>query len=59
MPEFKEKEAERQKRKDEELAPYVEKAMARKERMKELADDEIPTIVALGRQIAEEGKKTG
>jgi hypothetical protein len=33
--------------------------MARKERMKELADDEIPTIVALGRQIAEEGKKTG
>ena len=53
MPEFKENEAERLAKKQEELAPYIEKAMARKERMKELADDEIPTIVALGRQITE------
>jgi alkanesulfonate monooxygenase SsuD/methylene tetrahydromethanopterin reductase-like flavin-dependent oxidoreductase (luciferase family) len=58
MPEFKSREAARQKRKMEELAPYIEKAMARKERMKELTDDEIPSFVALGRQIAEQGKQT-
>jgi alkanesulfonate monooxygenase SsuD/methylene tetrahydromethanopterin reductase-like flavin-dependent oxidoreductase (luciferase family) len=55
MPEFKEHEAERQKKKAEELAPYVEKAMARKAFMKELADDEIPNVVALGRQIVDQG----
>jgi len=58
MPEFKDREAARQKRKMDELAPFIEKAMARKERMKELADEEIPTFVALGRQIAEQGKQT-
>jgi len=55
MPEFKEHEAERQKKKAEELAPYVEKAMARKKAMKELTDDEIPNVVALGRQIVDQG----
>ncbi|GMV63890.1 MAG: luciferase [Parvibaculum sp.] len=55
MPEFKEHEAERQKKKAEELAPYVEKAMARKAFMKELADDEIPNVIALGRQIVDQG----
>ncbi|MFN4230930.1 LLM class flavin-dependent oxidoreductase [Parvibaculum sp.] len=55
MPEFKEHEAERQKKKAEELAPYIEKAMARKTFMKELADDEIPNVVALGRQIVDKG----
>ena len=58
MPEFKAREAARQQRKAEELAPYVEKAMARKQRMAELADDAIPSFVALGRQIAEQGKAT-
>ena len=58
MSEFKEREVERQRRKAEELAPYVEKAMARKRRMRELADSEIPSFVALGRQIAEQGKET-
>ena len=53
MPEFKQDAAEREQRKMEELAPYLEQAMARKQKMKELADDEIPKIVALGRQIAE------
>ena len=53
MPGFKENEDERQKQKMEELAPYLEKAMERKKFMKPLADDEIPEIVALGRQIAE------
>jgi alkanesulfonate monooxygenase SsuD/methylene tetrahydromethanopterin reductase-like flavin-dependent oxidoreductase (luciferase family) len=58
MPEFKEREAARRQRKAAELAPYIEKAMARKRAMKELADDAIPTFVALGRQIAEQGKET-
>ncbi len=53
MPEFKEREAERQMIKREALAPFVEQAMARKVRMRELADDEIPTVVALGRQITQ------
>jgi alkanesulfonate monooxygenase SsuD/methylene tetrahydromethanopterin reductase-like flavin-dependent oxidoreductase (luciferase family) len=51
MPEFKEHEEERERKKAEELAPYVEKAMARKHRMRALADEEIPSVVALGRQI--------
>jgi len=42
MPEFKEKEAERVQRKTKELAPYVEKAMARKKYMTPLADAEFP-----------------
>ena len=53
MPEFKEKETQRQARKAEELAPYIEKAFTRKQRMKELTDDEIPNVVALGRQITQ------
>ena len=59
MPEFKEKEAERVRKKTEELAPYVEKAMARKKFMKPLADSEIPKVVALGRQIAERARAAG
>jgi alkanesulfonate monooxygenase SsuD/methylene tetrahydromethanopterin reductase-like flavin-dependent oxidoreductase (luciferase family) len=53
MPEFKERAAEKRKRKMEELAPYVEKAFARKQKMRELSDDEIPNIVALGRMITQ------
>ena len=56
MPEFKENEAERQREKLEELAPYLEKAMERKQRMRELADDEIPDVKAYGRQITEQPK---
>ncbi|MBL6852920.1 MAG: LLM class flavin-dependent oxidoreductase [Alphaproteobacteria bacterium] len=59
MPEFKEREAEREKKKAEELAPYVEKAMARKKRMPALADADIPKVVALGRQIAERARAAG
>ncbi|MDE1174390.1 MAG: LLM class flavin-dependent oxidoreductase [Parvibaculaceae bacterium] len=51
MPEFKAEAAERERRKMEELAPYIEAAMKRKVYMKPLTDEEIPTIVALGRQI--------
>ena len=53
LPEFKEKEDERQRKKMEELAPYLENAMARKERMQALRDEEIPDVPALGRQIVE------
>ena len=58
MPEFKEREQRRQGAKMAELQPFIDKAMARKQRMKTLAEDEIPTFVALGRQIAEQGKET-
>ncbi len=53
MPEFKEREAERQKAKEEELAPYIEQAFKRKQYMAELADADIPVVTALGRRIAE------
>lgn len=44
LPFFKEDQAERDARKAEELAPYIEAAMARKEWMKPLTDDEIPIV---------------
>jgi hypothetical protein len=55
MGEFKAREAARVAKKAEELAPYVEAAFKRKEWMKPLADDEIPHVIALGRQVAEQG----
>ena len=58
MPEFKAREITREKQKQEELAPYVEKAMARKRAMKPMRDEEIPVFVALGRKVAEEGSGT-
>ncbi|MBW2241681.1 MAG: LLM class flavin-dependent oxidoreductase [Deltaproteobacteria bacterium] len=58
MPEFKEEEAERERNKMEELAPYLEAAMSRKQKMKELSDDEIPTFPALGRQITDQSALT-
>jgi hypothetical protein len=58
MPEFRQREIAREKRKQDELAPYVEKAMARKQAMKPMRDEEIPVFVALGRKVAEEGTGT-
>jgi len=58
MPEFRQREIAREKRKQEELAPHVEKAMARKQAMKPMRDEEIPVFVALGRKVAEEGTGT-
>jgi len=57
MPEFKEREAEREERKLRELAPYIDAALERKVRMKMPADEDIPTFVALGRRITEEDKR--
>ena len=46
MPEFTAGEAERVARKQAELAPYAEAALARKQWMQPLADDEIPVVKA-------------
>jgi alkanesulfonate monooxygenase SsuD/methylene tetrahydromethanopterin reductase-like flavin-dependent oxidoreductase (luciferase family) len=54
LPDFKGNEDEREARKLEALAPHLEQAMARKRWMAPLADEEIPTIEALGRQIVEQ-----
>ncbi|MFP6771963.1 MAG: LLM class flavin-dependent oxidoreductase [Alphaproteobacteria bacterium] len=56
MPVFKAGEAEHEATKAAELAPYIEAALARKPRLASLSDDDIPTVYALGRQIAETGK---
>jgi hypothetical protein len=56
MPEFKEREAEREEKKLRELAPYLEAAMERKVRMAVPDDADIPTFMALGRKITEESK---
>lgn len=58
MPEFKSREAERATRKAAKLAPYVEAALARKQKMAVLPDDQIPLYIALGRKIAESGGGT-
>ena len=52
LPEFDAREEARAKRKQEELAPFIEQAMARKEKMAPLAEDKIPSFAALGRQVA-------
>ena len=46
MPEFHAEEAERVARKNRELQPYIEAALARKPRMRALDDDEIPVVRA-------------
>ena len=49
MPEFRERHAERQRRKAEELAPYVERAMARRAPVRSVT--EIPVVQAYGRDL--------
>ncbi|MAB13505.1 LLM class flavin-dependent oxidoreductase [Parvibaculum sp.] len=46
MPEFAARRVEREKKKAEELAPYIEAALKRKNRMPELADKDIPVVKA-------------
>jgi len=50
MPAFKERDAIRQKQKADELAPYIEAALKRKQRMAPLAEDEIITVESFGRR---------
>ncbi len=54
MPEFKEHEAERQRQKMDDLAPYIEAAFKRKKWMEPLADDEIAAYRAYGFDVAEQ-----
>jgi alkanesulfonate monooxygenase SsuD/methylene tetrahydromethanopterin reductase-like flavin-dependent oxidoreductase (luciferase family) len=53
MPEFHEKEAERERRKAERLAPAIEAALARKRKLAPLPEGEIPTVKAYGRPEAQ------
>jgi alkanesulfonate monooxygenase SsuD/methylene tetrahydromethanopterin reductase-like flavin-dependent oxidoreductase (luciferase family) len=53
MPEFKERDAARQARKLEGLAPYIEAAFERKKSMPPLAERDIPTYEAYGLTVAE------
>ena len=53
MPEFKEREVKRARRRADELAPFVEKAMARKRRVE--ANGPVADVWAYGRNIAEGG----
>ncbi|HJN51325.1 MAG: LLM class flavin-dependent oxidoreductase [Pseudomonadales bacterium] len=57
MPEFKQRQAAHAERKQAELAPYIEAALARKNYLQQLKDDDIPVFPALGRAIAEESEE--
>jgi isopentenyl diphosphate isomerase/L-lactate dehydrogenase-like FMN-dependent dehydrogenase len=46
LPEFAQAAAERERRKAEELAPHIERALARKQRMPPIADADIPVVKA-------------
>ena len=50
MPEFKQDEAARVAAKEVELAPFIEAALARKQWMAPIADDDIPVIPAAVRK---------
>jgi alkanesulfonate monooxygenase SsuD/methylene tetrahydromethanopterin reductase-like flavin-dependent oxidoreductase (luciferase family) len=52
LPEFKAKQAARAARKQEELAPYIAAAMARKVKMRPLKDDEIPVVKASVKEVS-------
>ena len=54
MPAFKRRHAAREQEEAKELAPYIERALARKPRRPALRDEEIPAIVALGQQARQE-----
>jgi hypothetical protein len=53
MPEFHEKEAERERKKLDALAPFVEAALVRKRQMAAIAEGEIPSVKAYGRPDAQ------
>ena len=56
LPAFKEREDRRQKAKQAELAPYIEAALARKQRMPDQPRDQIPTVKAAGKRRVESGE---
>jgi hypothetical protein len=59
LPGFKRRHAERAAKKQVELAPFIEAALKRKPRRAPLAEADIPTIVALGRQQAKQESVDG
>jgi alkanesulfonate monooxygenase SsuD/methylene tetrahydromethanopterin reductase-like flavin-dependent oxidoreductase (luciferase family) len=59
LPAFKSRHAEQEARKAAELAPFVDRALARKRRPPRLPDGEIPIIVALGQQRAKQESLDG
>ena len=59
MPAFKARHAARAAKKNAELAPYIARALARKTWRQPLADGEIPSVVALGRQQAQQESVDG
>jgi alkanesulfonate monooxygenase SsuD/methylene tetrahydromethanopterin reductase-like flavin-dependent oxidoreductase (luciferase family) len=59
MPAFKARQAAIDARKDAELAPYIAAALARRKARPQLNDNEIPKLVALGRQIAQQESSDG
>jgi hypothetical protein len=59
LPEFQARETLRQAKKREELAPYIAAALARKPHMPPIAEADIPTIGAFGRQGANIGVAQG
>ena len=59
MPAFKQRQASREQKKQEEVAPYIERALARRTLRLSLRDEEIPAIVALGQQRAQQESLDG
>ena len=59
LPEFKARDALREKQKQLELAPFIEQALKRKRRMPELADADIPVVESLRPQEREGWNGTG
>ena len=58
MPEFKQEAAAREAKKAAELAPYIERALARKQKLRPLADHEIPVVRASVQQAQIGGSLT-
>ena len=59
LPEFKARDALREKQKQLELAPFIEQALKRKRRMPELADADIPVVESFGRKNVKVGTAQG
>ena len=57
QPEFKARELIREQQKQEELAPYIAAALARKQRMAPMKAQDIPVVKAAGRRRAESGQE--
>ncbi len=55
MPEFKARDALREKQKQAELAPFIEQALARKPRMQPLDANDVPVVESFGRRDAASG----